>query len=561
MEHDRFKPPAKEATNTFEGDDDDSSAKKKKQRAKDIARFLAAQNIDKPQAVNAPPKEERSIWQKLTGQSAEEDKPRELDDEADQDKTDEAIDKNDQLEADRPVDELSEQEQIVTAEAYVEERLHELADEELSAAERDEAMPEAHNAAVAFLATLRERLARAADGEASVEEVIESSYEEVVGASRPAVGTEMPIELTHEATIPLGDNAANIPPPPSTPRRSTPNPEDPRRRHQEADAGGATAPEVLSTAANMAAAGERTIPIEEAMYFERRAQQRGLLVGGIVGYLIGRRRGRIKTEKRMARVQQQLEKQVVEVQQQVIRKEAELERTVNSHRRETYASEQAYKAERLNEARQSPASQEIHIDRPKTRAEHTATASAAANVPSIERQGRAPVSAHGIAAERALTINTPVAEMSRQELLNESANIRVGESNLRRVYDARLVDESGLRRLVQEYKAGHDMRRVLAREFLIKELRFERDPQLRQAVLDDPSGIRGGGVSQQSLTQHRTDSSSVDLPGGGPKAAAPRAGSNTRRNQQTSVSPAILALLTFLTIALALYALWLTVTR
>lgn len=560
MEHDRFKPPAKEATNTFESDDDDSSAKQKKQRAKDVARFLAAQNIDKPQAVNAPPKEERSIWQKLTGQSAEEDKPRELNDEADQDKTDEAIDKNDQLEADRPVDELSEQEQIVTAEAYVEERLHELADEELTAAERDENMSEAHNAAVAFLATLRERLARAADGEVSVEDAIESSYEEVVGASRPTFGTEAPIEFTHEATIPLSENPANTPLPPRTPRRSTPDPEDQRRRHLETDAG-AMGSEVLSAGSNANAVGERTIPVDEAMYFERRAQQRGLLVGGIVGYLIGRRRGRIKTEKRMARVQQKLEKQVVEVQEQVVRKEAELERTVNSHRRETYATERAYRAEQLNEARHRAASQEAQIGSPQTVVEYAAATTAVAAKPSIERQGRVSASAHGIAAERALTINTAVAEMSRQELLNESANIRVGESNLRRVYDARLVDESGLRRLVQEYKAGHDMRRVLAREFLIKELRFERDPQLRQAVLNDPAGMKGSGASRQSATQQSSDSSSVNLPGVSPGTANTPAGSSTRRSRQTSVSPAILALLTFLTIALALYALWLTATR
>ncbi len=559
MEHDRFKPPAKEATNTFESDDDDSSAKKKKQQAKDVARFLAAKNIDKPQAVNAPPKEERSIWQKLTGQSAEEDKPRELDEGSEQDTTDERIEDNDQLEADRPVDELSEQEQIVTTEAYVEERLHELAEEELTAAEHDENMPEAHNAAVAFLATLRERLARAADGEVSVEEAIESSYEEAVGPSRAAAGAEAPIELTHEATIPLSDTAANTPPPPPrTPRHSAPNPEEPRRRHQETDAS-TVATEALSAAAHVAAASERTIPVDEALYYEKRAQQRGLLVGGIVGYLIGRRRGRIKTEKRMARVQQALEKQVVEVQQQVMRKEAELERTVKSHRRETYASEQAARATKLNEAQQRPAIPEARVDSTPARIERAAVSATAA--PVMERRPRTPISDHGIAAERALTIHTPVAEMSRQELLNESANIRVGESNLRRVYDARLVDESGLRRLVQEYKAGHDMRRVLAREFLIKELRFERDPQLRQAMLDDPSGVRGGGVSQQSLAQHRTDSSSVDLPGVNPKATSSRARSNMRSSQQTSVSPAVLALLTFLTIALALYALWLTATR
>lgn len=69
--------------------------------------------------------------------------------------------------------------------------------------------------------------------------------------------------------------------------------------------------------------------------------------------------------------------------------------------------------------------------------------------------------------------------ISKKELLSLVGDIRVGTTNLRHVYEANLISEKGLRRLLEAYQTGGDVRRLLAEELLIRELRFERDPNLR----------------------------------------------------------------------------------
>lgn len=58
---------------------------------------------------------------------------------------------------------------------------------------------------------------------------------------------------------------------------------------------------------------------------ERRKHRAGdMLVGGVVGYLIGRRRGRIKTEARLLPIQEKLERQVTDLQKAIDEKETEV---------------------------------------------------------------------------------------------------------------------------------------------------------------------------------------------------------------------------------------------
>jgi hypothetical protein len=139
--------------------------------------------------------------------------------------------------------------------------------------------------------------------------------------------------------------------------------------------------------------------------------------------------------------------------------------------------------------------------------------------------------------------------------------VRFGETNLRRVYDAQLVDEAGLRRLMHEAEAGNDLRRALAREFLVKELRFERDPRLKGGT-PDSGGATGGGTAfaGNQPTQPTAQAASSPSPAGQAAPSPVRQVSPPTRHQ-TNVSPVALIVLTIFTLALAVYAIWLTLTR
>jgi hypothetical protein len=270
--------------------------------------------------------------------------------------------------------------------------------------------------------------------------------------------------------------------------------------------------------------------------YERRAAGRGLLVGGLVGYLIGRRRGRIKTEKRLGVVQEKLEKQVQVVQQKIEQKELIIRKLAHE------------------KARVQPETMQQSAVAPERKSA----------VSSGEGDRLKPEST-----------NAAVDSLSKEELLAFSGQIRVGETSLRRVFEAKMIDEKGLRRLIKEYQAGHDLRRALAREFMVKELKFERDPTLRNLLPleaqprsqgeantadgNDGNGAGvGGGVSDVGSSAQAAQQTAAHKNSGQAGRGSPSRPTKTR---QSNVSPLILISLTLFTIMLAVYAIWLTATR
>ncbi len=245
------------------------------------------------------------------------------------------------------------------------------------------------------------------------------------------------------------------------------------------------------------AANPNVISVAAAHSNERQAQLRGLLVGGIVGYLIGRRRGRIKTEKRLVPVQQKLEKQVQGLQTMLFEKEGRI-RQAAAERRQVALS---------------PASERLIV----TTVEQKRTPPVALR-PSSERIGHVLMAAEGFASPRELapfmrpmsekrpvTNATPenmaaekisvekrVSVMPRAELLAVSETIVVEGTTLRQIYETHLIGERGLRRLVAEHLGGGDMPRALKRELVEREIDFERDPVLRDRAR---ASLNGGGKS------------------------------------------------------------------
>lgn len=72
-----------------------------------------------------------------------------------------------------------------------------------------------------------------------------------------------------------------------------------------------------------------------------------------------------------------------------------------------------------------------------------------------------------------------VKTMRREDLMIVSEKIVVEGANLKDMYDNNLFSERALRRLVSEYLKGKDIRPLLRKEIVEKEMDYERDPILR----------------------------------------------------------------------------------
>ncbi|CAN5403525.1 hypothetical protein BH09PAT4_BH09PAT4_01020 [soil metagenome] len=557
MERDNYNPYTFESSG--ESSDEKKNDKKKSKSAEGLGRLVAREEREREESPKTEQKDDRSFLQKIAGELPKSET-------RDTQKTEETVDDNHEMGQEVPLESVSAGEQVEVAEAHIGERSKELVAESEGDQTQEQTAETVANAA--FLDAVQERLARSSD--VTVEEAIDIAYDEITvelgvddtlpspedededelpvdeqaDAGESAAETE-PQDLDPDHAVPLAAGGATPPTPPIFPRPS------------QASPGDGNAPRHIPAAADISKPGAtpNRLSSADAAYYERRGVARGLLVGGVVGYLIGRRRGRIKTEKRMQVVQQKLEKQVSEIHQKIEQKELVIRKLARQNVPAAVALAPRL-AERTVRSEVRPT-------------EVTANNEALA---ARERQSTPERAGTVKAIERAETAKAAVDSLSKEELLAYSAQIRVGETNLRRVFEANMVDEKGLRRLIKEYQAGHDLRRALAREFMVKELKFERDPTLRDLLPPEVQPRRQGknneGQNQygEGAATAVVDHIAQQIAAAGkssetlsPAAISARASQAKRR--QANVSSGVLIGLTLVTVGLAIYAVWLTLNK
>ena len=194
-----------------------------------------------------------------------------------------------------------------------------------------------------------------------------------------------------------------------------------------------------------------------------------LIVGNIVSYLIGQRRGRIKSEKRLMPIQKKLETQVKILQTEIVAKEFTIRQAVA----EKVRAEKVNPIEKPNRAK-APEANRLHSPVPPERIGRVIITAEAPKPAKIEKATLLPIDRH-------------VETLSRADLLELSSKISIEGTNLRNAFENHLIGEKGLRRIVIEHLRGGDIRKALKREILEHEIDFERDPMMRDKAQQSSS--------------------------------------------------------------------------
>ncbi len=338
----------------------------------------------------------------------------------------------------------------------------------------------------AYFADVAERLG---DGEVPADEVFEASEQHVVAALESA------IEATEQDVFD-DDALSAIPPirptpPPRSPQTPPPGggasghsstPSTPSPSHQANHASGTyhggTSPGSYPGTASRAA--PNTVSKSGSERFNNGAD---LLIGGVVGYLVGRRRGRIKTERRLLPVQEKLQEEVAGLRRTVVRKDAQLRQLTNEKIQAIPETRRALVLERLKETVQ-----------PKTEAStYTKRREGIVEVPQLragrERLGRVVVGA-GLETIR----EARPGPLRQQEILEIAEKIQINGVSVRRMYEVGRLDAIGVRRVVESYARGDHYEQLFARELKGKEMEFETAAE-RAWKQQNQSGASVSGVS------------------------------------------------------------------
>jgi hypothetical protein len=450
---------SKHETSSEETDDTSSSKKKKKEK-----RFsLFETTAEKTEKAEKQPESIDSLWRRMLGQApTEQAKDKKEPSEETEDELDQA--ENDEL---LPLENLSLEEQAAVASEYIAARQVELMAEQTSAAEVDDQSIVAERAAdIALLDAVRRLLERG--GSLALEEPLQTAYDDTVRRikfenSAPETSAAEPISRE------------------TTANQSSPDKEIFTRQSIESVNNVYTpffGDEVTPISEFSLARAESTFPrAPEAEYTEPNRTGAALLLGGVVGYLLGRRHGRLKSEKQRKHVEEKLTAEVRVVQQKV----AEKEQQIRSLAREAYTKSHPVSSQEFSKSMRQPEQPKktdefIQARLPRTEQIGSVTLKAAEKLLTNNR-------AESLAIPSKQKVEKPALRSSetlpRAELLEAAASVPVGATNLRRVYETNLISEQSLRHLMVQHERGGNIQAELKRELLEKEMSYERDPRMR----------------------------------------------------------------------------------
>jgi hypothetical protein len=245
----------------------------------------------------------------------------------------------------------------------------------------------------------------------------------------------------------------------------------------------------------------------------------GPVIGaGLLGYLIGRRHGRKRTERRLKPVQQKLESELKQVKSAASEKINQVRQLASEKLKERQRSQENNRTQQELIAEQER-KLKLQLTEQSAFRPEVALAAAGSAMPvatiamerypqlspdfnpsfspeqpadlgperSSEQKSKSRQESATDKAEReereaerlGKIIRGEAITLSRTELEEISEKIAVEGTSLRNIYKSGLISERGLRYIVSEYLQGHDIKRAVTNEIVEKQRDFERDPILR----------------------------------------------------------------------------------
>jgi hypothetical protein len=388
-----------------------------------------------------------------------------------------------------PLEKLADDEKQTVVEQYVEARTDEVK-QELSETTDDTPEEAAVLANAALLENIQEKID---ESEPVTEELLDEAVAETIdelGLELPDIDSEEIADDTPEdddvaaATTPTAKPV--VVPPVPTPTTPPPTPPIPPVGAPPV----ATSSHPTPPVAKSAPATPNVLVVPDL-----RRERTNLLVGGILGYLIGRRRGRIKTEKKLLPVQEKLQKEVVGLHDQIalreeqIRKLAREQVTVKPIIQEKIVE----KLQQKHEAKQGSKKHPEKLGKFAVLAERP-------GLKSPENQ-------------------KPVDLMTLPELLAIAGSIKTEQSTVQRMYETSRLNEEGLRRIIRAYLRGERYELVIHDNLLSPEI--YREPVEQNAaqqnsssdikqVINDPG--TGSNFALPALNSSRPNNDETFLP-------------------------------------------------
>lgn len=587
-------PDSTPSTSSFETNDDKPEKTSKKARKIGAAARHTLEHVDKPDVAEKPPLDlEKLFSSKPPEEKAETsiftEKPP-ADDTTEKAKT----------EANEPAiesdPELTELKHVILKEHLAENH-------DALTAEREAALPHSpERAAIDAELALNEAVdSRIDDPEQEFDPAVEAAYqeqlaeitdEELAERQEPATVLEIvheePLETDELVEDPEADDPALPPTTPATPPAHSIPPLPPM--------GGNTQPAAppppphwntpvtvmrgddtpVETPPPVPTSSPNVLRTPSAQDSERSSKAGAFLLGGILGYMIGRRGGRKRTEARLEPEINKLTDEVKASQEHLEAREIDLKQLVINHEQERKADqkaaaerEQTHKTElKAEKAKDEKKLQQVSEVLSKAVVPEVAEAPAEVSAPETLKPETKPIPPSQSKEAELKHVLRRTEQLSTPELLKTAETLYINGTSVRELYNTNQIDRHGLVHIVQESLRGNSLTNAFEKVELGRERQRERAREFRHdpaaGTPTDPASSSATaptqGILPDSLQLPNTPDTRSLQPLGSSPANQPQhsntEGTQTDRLPDQRSQTAKIAGFTVLAILLALFLVW-----